>query len=164
MGLYHAFIKKKTRGVFDRINEGDYEALLAIEDPRVVFNYAGAHALGSDLHNVEGMRLWYQRAFRLFPGIRYDIDDLLVHGGPTNTLILVQWTVRTPLSTGEPYEQHGVHLLRIKNRKCVEIRVFLDTQKMEIACRKLAEAGVAEAGAPPITDADVASLTPAAHV
>jgi hypothetical protein len=37
--------------------------------------------------------------------------------------------------------------------KVTEDRVIEDTQRFERACRRLAEAGVAEAGAGPITDA-----------
>jgi ketosteroid isomerase-like protein len=52
---------------------------------------------------------------------------------------------------GEPYVQHGTHWFRIRWGSATEIRAYLDTQKVEQAMRTMADAGIDEAAAPPIT-------------
>jgi ketosteroid isomerase-like protein len=56
------------------------------------------------------------------------------------------------LADGQPYENRGVHLIRLRWGRAVSVRAYLDTQIYAAACRRMAENGVAEAKAAPITD------------
>lgn len=46
----------------------------------------------------------------------------------------------------------GVHGVRMRWTKVVSLHAYLDTEVFTAACREMADAGVAEAAAPPIVD------------
>jgi ketosteroid isomerase-like protein len=152
--VYKRFVKKKARWIFDRFSEGDYEALLNEEATDLLFEYPGEHALGTTLTNIHAVRQWYERFFRFFPDIRFTIKDVITKGGPWNTIVVVEWEAHATTPDGQPYENEGVHVLRIRWAKAVGIRVYLDTTKKAATLERVAEHGTSEAAAPPITDAD----------
>jgi ketosteroid isomerase-like protein len=149
---YHAFARQQARLVFQRLSRGDYEALVASEDPNLSFIYPGEHPLGTALHTAGAARRWYQRFFRFFPETHFDVKDLIVKGWPWHTVVAAQWSLRATAQDGLPYANEGVHLLRVKWGRAMEVRVYVDTQMAAAVCRRLAEHGLSEAAAPPIRD------------
>jgi ketosteroid isomerase-like protein len=154
--MYRRFVKKKARWIFERFSAGDYEALLNEEASQLLFVYPGKHPLGTTLTDVRAVRLWYERFFRFFPDIKFTLKDVVAKGGPWNTKVVVEWTAHATTPDGQPYENEGVHVLHIRWGQAVGIRVYLDSQKKAATFQRVAENGIAEAAAPPITDADVA--------
>jgi len=49
-----------------------------------------------------------------------------------------------------PYENEGTHVLRFSWGRLVGLHAYLDTQKVEEVCERLAKEGIEEASAPPI--------------
>jgi ketosteroid isomerase-like protein len=153
--MYKRFVRYKARWIFERFSEGDYEALLNTEASDLLFEYPGRHALGTTLTDIHAVRLWYERFFRFFPDIRFDLKSIVTKGGPWNTIVVVEWTAHATMPNGEPYENDGIHVLRIRWGKAVGIRVHLDTSKKAKSLAELAAGGFEEAAAEPIRDADV---------
>jgi ketosteroid isomerase-like protein len=149
---YHAFVRQQARLVFERLSTGDYEALVASEDPNLSFTHPGQHPLGSTLHSTGAARLWYQRLFRFFPGMEFDIKELVVKGWPWNTVVAAQWESHATAGDGHPYDNQGVHILQVKWGHAIGVRVYTDTQKTAAACQRMAQHGLSEAAAPPIRD------------
>ena len=108
----------------------------------------GAH---SRWFAVDGARRWFERTYRLFPGLRHDVKEILVRGGPWNTVVAVQWVghVKSP-KLEEALEFEGVHVVRFRWGKVTEIVAYPESGKLEAYCRRMAEQGVAEAEAAPI--------------
>jgi ketosteroid isomerase-like protein len=152
--LYRRFVHGKARWIFERFSAGDYESLLKNEAPDLRFEYPGRHALGTTLTDINSVRLWYERFFRFFPDIEFTLKNILMKGGPRKTTVVVEWEAKATMPDGQPYDNQGIHILIIKMGKAAGIRVYLDTQKKAVKLQSLAENGVAEASAPPITDAD----------
>jgi ketosteroid isomerase-like protein len=152
--VYRRFVKGKARWIFERFSAGDYEALLSSEAPELLFEYPGKHALGTTLHDRDLVGLWYQRFFRFFPDIKFDVKNVLMKGTPLKTTVVFEWEARATMPDGQPYDNQGIHILIIEKAKASGIRVYLDTQKKAAKLQSLAEHGFEEAVAPPITDAD----------
>jgi ketosteroid isomerase-like protein len=149
-GLYHLAVRRLLRRTFSRLNDGRWRDALKQASPDVHHVFAGDHALGGERQSREAMGRWFERVYRLVP-IDIEVRHVSSSGGPWNTVVSVEWVDQVRPAAGEPYTQHGTHWLRIRWGKVTEIRAYLDTQKVERAMRAMAEAGIEEASAPPIT-------------
>src|SRR3954451_17822876 len=72
-------------------------------------------------------------------------------GGPWSTWVAVQWTARLAPQQGEAYLNQGAHWIHLRWGKVVYFHAYLDTQLVAEACRYMAERGIEEAAAEPIT-------------
>jgi len=150
--MYHTIVRRIACASFESLSKGDYEALLSQCSSNVEHRFAGNHALGGTRHSVQAMRRWFQRLFVLFPGLNFEIKEILVRGWPWNTRVAVEWIDRATTSDGVPYINEGVHLLHIRWGRLTKLHAYLDTQKVEEVCKRLAQQGIAEASASPIED------------
>jgi ketosteroid isomerase-like protein len=139
-----------VRKQFERINRGDIDGLVEPWAPQLSHTLAGDHALGGTRRTPEGGRAWFERLFRLFPDLHFDIKSVAVSGGPRNTVVMVEWTERSSLPGGQQYVNDGVHVIGLKTGKVVSTNIYLDTQKLTDALQQLADQGVGEALEPPI--------------
>jgi ketosteroid isomerase-like protein len=147
--MYHAVVARKTRGMFEKLNEADASAFIAGVRDDVVFTYPGKHALGGTMHGREAIAEWFQRFFRFFPGITWTIKDIVVEGPPWGTTVVsAEWSVHCVLENGHVFENEGLHMIELKGAKASAVRVYLDTQRSAAALKSLADSGVAEARAP----------------
>jgi ketosteroid isomerase-like protein len=150
-GLYHAAVRRLLRRTFERLSAGEWQAVLGQASEDVHHVFAGDHALGGERHSRAAMGRWFERVYRLVP-LDMEVRSVASSGWPWDTVAAVEWTDRVRPAAGAPYVQHGTHWLRIRWGRVTEIRAYLDTQKVEQAMRAMVEAGIDEAGAPPITD------------
>jgi ketosteroid isomerase-like protein len=148
--MYHQIVANQVKTGFDHVSNANFEALLSQCTPDVVHHFAGEHALGGERHDVQALRLWFQRIGRLLPNFKLEITRLVVHGMPWNTLAIVQWTGRATLVNGCKYVQHGVHFVGIKWGRVHSFRVYVDTQELAHTLEELGRYGVSEAIAAPI--------------
>lgn len=150
--MYHWVTNKQTRRAFHQLDQGAIESLLAQCRADVRHHFPGNHALGGTRQSIPGLRRWFGRLGRLFPELRFTIHDVLVTGPPWNTRVAVRWHDSGRLCTGEPYENRGMHWLRLRWGRLAVLEAHLDTQRVEQACRQMAANGVAEAEAAPIEE------------
>ena len=148
--MYRQFIEKRIRLVFKNLSEEKFEELLKDFSPHFVHYFPGAHALGGIRRDLASMRRWFARLSTLFPHLRFEIKNILVRGWPWNTIIAIEWVDRTTLPDGNPYENQGTHWLRLRWGKLVELRAYLDSQKIADALKHLADLGIQEAREKPI--------------
>ena len=148
--IYRAIVARQVRAAFETVGSGDYEKALAGVADDVTHTFEGDHPLGGTRHSREGMRRWFQRLYSLFPELDFDIHEVAVKGPPWNTVVFVQWSDTARPRDGTPYVNDGVHAIRVRWGKVVEIHAYLDTQKVRDACDRMAGAGIAEATTEPI--------------
>ena len=141
---YRYAVEGMVRFAFARLSAGDYRTFLTACASDV------EHALGGTRHSKEGLEHWFGRLFRLFPGLDFEVKRVLVRGWPWRTVAIVEWVDRARPADGVPYVNEGTHVLRLSWGRVVGIHAYLDTQKVEEVCERLAEAGIEEAAAPPI--------------
>lgn len=148
--MYHAIVKRIARKNFLRVNQKNYDALLKDCVPNVHHRFGGKHALGGERHDREALRQWLGRLGRLGPGLTLAVHDVWVKGLPNNTVIIVRWSATDTLPDGSPYKNHGVHIIRMRWGKIVEIDANEDSQAVADSLKMRAEYGLEEALAPPI--------------
>ncbi|MFT4029405.1 MAG: nuclear transport factor 2 family protein [Protaetiibacter sp.] len=149
--MYKRIVRAKVRSTFDRINTGDYMAMVDGLAPEFEYRFHGEHALGGCRTSRDGMIRWWQRTLRLLPGARFDIQDVLVNGGPGHTRVAVRSLVSGDLPDGGRYENTVFQFLTLSWGKVTSVETIEDLQVLERALRSVADAGEPEALAAPIT-------------
>jgi ketosteroid isomerase-like protein len=148
--MYHAVVKRIATKNFARVNNHDYDALLKDCATDIRHRFGGQHALGGERHDRDALGRWFQRLGRLAPTLKLSVQDVWVKGWPHNTTILIRWTATQTLVDGSPYENHGVHVIRMKWGKVVEIDANEDSQVVAESLKVVAAQGITEALAAPI--------------
>ena len=149
--MYHALVARISRRNFERVNQHDYEPLLAACYPGVHHRFGGGHALGGERHDVQALRAWFQRLGRLCPTLRLTVTDVWVKGWPHDTTAVLRWDATQDLPDGSLYTNHGVHIVKLRWLKVVSIDANEDSQAVERALSLFSAHGVTEATAAPIT-------------
>jgi ketosteroid isomerase-like protein len=139
--MYHAIVRNKLRSVWRVINTGEYEAAVRQAAPNLAFRFLGDTALGADLTGRDEFRAWFGRVFEIFPGISFEVRDVIVAGWPWNTTFAVRLVVRAPLADGTAYENEAVQWGRLRWGRLVEDIVQEDTLRLADALRRQADAG-----------------------
>jgi ketosteroid isomerase-like protein len=150
--MYHAIVRRKLQKVFDDLNRGEYEGVLRGLSPRFEHVFFGAHALGGVRHSAQAYRLWFERLFRFFSDIQFEVKNILVKGWPWDTIAAVEWVDQVKTRDGNVHHNAGVHIIRFRWARVVEIRIYHDTEKLAEICRREAASGLDEAAAPQIVD------------
>src|SRR5215468_1980071 len=89
--MYHAIVRGRIRALFDAVNKGNAEPVLAAFAQRFEHAFLGEHALGGARHTLSATRRWYERLYRLLPDIHFDLRQIEVSGPPWNTTVVVDW-------------------------------------------------------------------------
>jgi ketosteroid isomerase-like protein len=150
--MYGALIRRQVRSGLERESRGDYGAVLKNMSADIHQVFPGDHALGGERHTRHAVEQWFERLFRLLSGLSIKPRNIVVSGLPWDTVVAVEWIATASPQDGEPYRNEGTHIMRMCWGRLVELRTYLDTEKVANTCRRLAEVGVEEAAAPPITD------------
>lgn len=148
--MYHAIVKRVAVKNFERVNTHDYDAVLKACAPDIHHRFGGQHALGGERHDREALRRWFDRLGRLAPTLKLSVRDVWVKGLPNDTAVIIRWTGTQRLPDGSPYENHGVHVIRMRWGKVVDIDANEDSQLVADSMRILAAHGIEEAIAEPI--------------
>jgi len=149
-GIYHALVKRIAKKNFERVNQRDFSSLLNDCVPNGHHRFGGTHALGGERHDREALGRWLKRLERLGPAMKLTVRDVWVKGLPHDTTIIVRWTNTDTLPNGAPYSNHGVHVVKMRWGKIVEIDANEDSQTVAEALKIQAAHGNEEASASPI--------------
>jgi ketosteroid isomerase-like protein len=150
--MYHAIVRRKGRAIFAALSRGDWADTTRDVANHVHHTFPGEHALGGERHSRAAMERWFERLYRLYPELHFDVHDVVASGWPWNTTLAVEWSDAGACADGEPYENSGAHIIRLRWGKAVYVHAYLDTAVIEDSCKRMAAAGIAEAAAAPITD------------
>ena len=149
--MYRKIVEANVRKAWRRLAGGDYDYVLDQFANDFEYSFAGDHALGGTRHSREAMAGWFERLFELFPGIRFELTDVLVKGWPWRTKAVALVGISTNVA-GEPYRNEVAQTIELRWGRITRIRTLEDTQKLDRALRRLAEAGVPQAELAAIED------------
>jgi len=150
--MYKTIVKQQVRSMYAAFNGGDYYPLLNRFDREFAYTFVGdQHPLAGTRRTREAMQAQFERILRLFPGIQFDVRQVIVNGGPQNTRIGISIGVNAELQDGSPYENEIVQLLLMRWGRVSRVRTVIDTGRLTDAFDRLAAAGVAEATAVPVS-------------
>jgi ketosteroid isomerase-like protein len=157
--MYRAFVRHRIRKTFlDELSRGDYPAVVSRTTPNVVHTFPGAGALAGTRTSREALGRWFERLFRLFPELRFAVDEVVVSGWPWRTTVTVRWRDWGKAADGGRYENRGCEVFEIRWGRATAIHQYLDTEVVQESLERMSGVGIAEASAPPI---GVASHAPA---
>lgn len=149
--MYRAFVRRQILDAFDALSQGDAPSLLARMSPDVHHTFPGTHALGGTRTNLDDVTAWFDRLFRILPGLRFEVHTIAVDGGPLDTRVGVEWTNTGRLLDGTHYRNQGAHILRLGRGQIRSFHAYLhDASALNDALQRLAAAGIEEAGTSPI--------------
>jgi ketosteroid isomerase-like protein len=150
--MYGALVRRKVRSNFGHLSAGDYQAVVGqlAEDVHHVF--AGEHALGGERHTRESVERWFARLFRLFPQLHFEVRRIVSGGPPWDIWVAAEWVGHVTPTAGEPYVNHGAHLIRIRRGRVAYFHAYEDSQAVVHALERMVELGIEEAAAAPIQD------------
>ena len=149
--MYHAVVKRIARKNFTRVNAKDFHAILKDCVPDVHHRFGGYHALGGERHDREALSQWFARLGRLGKHLTLSVDDVWVRGLPHNTTIIIRWSATDNIpDDGAPYRNRGVHVVKMRWGKIMDIDAHEDSQAVSEGLARQAALGIAEATAPPI--------------
>jgi len=155
--MYNWFVARKVRATFAQISTGDWESMIAGMAPRFSYCFYGDSALSGERRTLEALRAWWARSFRLLPNPTFQVDEVIVAGGPWSTRIATRVRVHAPLPDGSTYDNVFMQNLYMRWARVTEIHTLEDTAALQRMLDHLAASGVAEAHAAPINDTEPAS-------
>jgi ketosteroid isomerase-like protein len=150
--VYHAIVRRRAAEAFARLSRGEWQSIVEDLAGEVQHVFPGDHPLGGERHTDEAVLRWFERLGRLFPGHDFEVHRVVSRGWPWSTWVVVEWTAHRRPQAGEPYLNDGAHWIHIQWGKVTYFHAYLDTQRVAAACRDMADRGVEEAAAEPITD------------
>jgi len=150
--MYHSIVRIKLRNVFEHLSRGQYEVVFKDLAPRFEHTFAGDHPFGGTRRTVESFRKWFVRLYEVFPDLQFKVHNIVVKGGPWNTIAAVEWEDWASTRDGKGYRNKGVHIIHLRWVRVLSLHVHLDTQNIADACRRQAALGIEQAAAAPIVD------------
>ena len=148
--MYHSLIRSKVRDVFAQLNNGKYDMVFASLASKFEHWFIGEHALSGLRTSLPITRQWYERLFKIFPNIHFDLKNIVVQGAPWDTTITVEWDDSYTLLNGEKRWNLGVHIIHFKWFKADSIRIYCDTKLLLDNLAIQAKGGVDEVSKPPL--------------
>ncbi len=148
--MYHSIVKKIALKNFERVNRKEYAAVLAGCAPRIRHRFGGDHSLGGVRHDRDALGRWFERLGRVMPTLHLSPEDIWVKGWPSNTVVILRWEAAATLANGSPYRNRGVHVIRMRWGKVVDIDAHEDAQVVAASLQIQADNGIPEAVAKPI--------------
>jgi ketosteroid isomerase-like protein len=150
--MYALIVERKLRRIFGSLNRGDYAPMLAGLAPGFEYRFEGDSAIGGLRSSAELMAAWWQRLYRLFPGLLFDVQAVDVVGPPWNTRIHARLEFRVPHAPDGPYRNVVMQQMRMRWGRVTHIHTLEDTQRCARFLAWRAAHGIDEAQAAPITD------------
>jgi ketosteroid isomerase-like protein len=150
--MYHALVERKLKRVFAHLSAGDFQPMLDSLAPRFRYRFEGDSPIGGVRSSRESMRLWWERMYRLFPGLAFEVRDVVVAGGPWRTRIFTHLEFVKPLPDGTRYANVVMQRMEMRWGRVTEIHTLEDTQRCMRLLAWQAQRGKQEAGAAAISD------------
>jgi len=149
--IYSHVVQKLVRKTFLAVQNHDYQAVLnGVSSNNLTHRFAGPNSLGGIRRDKEALGRWFKRVGTVLPELKFDVTNVLVHGGPWNTTVVARWVATCTLENGEPYVNPGIHVIKLRWGKAYDFDVYEDTFAVTVGLEKQAESGISEALAPQI--------------
>jgi ketosteroid isomerase-like protein len=152
--MHHRIVAKKVRATFEEISAGNREPMIAGMAPEFSYRFYGEHALSGERHTIEALRHWWQRSQRLLLNATFDVEEVIVAGGPWATRIATRVRVQAPLPDGSTYDNVFMQNMHMRWVRITEIHTLEDNVALQRALDRIAASGIPEAHDEPITDAE----------
>jgi len=131
--MYGAIVAGRVRSVWKRMSEGDVDAPVRMAAATMSFRFVGDTQISAQFTGPAAFRSWLEGVFRLFPGVRFEVRDVIVAGWPWNTRVAVRLGIDATLADGSPYRNEAVQWIRLRWGKLIDDWVLEDTATLNRA-------------------------------
>jgi predicted ester cyclase len=125
--IYRWFVRKQALAVWAMLSDQRIDEIPLADD--VHFVYLGDHELAADLHGAEAERAWLRELFRRLPGLCFEVEDMIIEGGPWSTRVATRYAA----TRNGQVVYRGTNFGRIVWGKVVEEQILPDTQALTAA-------------------------------
>ena len=151
--MYHAIVRHRILNLFDAINSGNAEPVLAAFSPDAEHIFIGdERALAGRRNNPASIRRWYERLFALIPALHFAAQRIDVSGMPWRTVAIVEWSEKATPSDGTKRASSGVHVVYISWGRITRLLILTDTAKLTHMLIRTADSSLRLSLAEPIDD------------
>src|SRR5947207_15126723 len=98
--MYRLIVRLMARRQFGHLSAGRLDEFMSVFDDRSVFQFAGEHVFGGELHGAAEIRPVIERMRQAFSDLTVVPTRVLVQGWPWNTVVATQLEVRATLPHG----------------------------------------------------------------
>jgi ketosteroid isomerase-like protein len=78
---------------------------------------------------------WYDR-LAIIPDLRFELKKVVAKGWPWDTVAFVEWVDHLTDREGTHYSNQGVHVLRIRWAKIIELHIYCDAALLAAVCAR----------------------------
>jgi ketosteroid isomerase-like protein len=125
--IYRWFVRKQALAGWKLLSDQRIDEIPLADD--VHFVYLGDHPLSADIRGADAERAWLREFFRRLPGLRFEVEEMIIEGGPWSTRIAAHYVA---VRDGHVVYR-GTNFGRIVWGKIVEERILPDTQALAAA-------------------------------
>jgi ketosteroid isomerase-like protein len=111
---------------YGKQNRGDFEGLTKMFAEDGVFEFEGDTPFGGERRGRGAIREWFEQVARDFGRLTVTVEDLAVGGPPWNMRVIVRFSDRYDLISGETLSNHGFQFARLVWGKVKEDRILVD--------------------------------------
>jgi predicted ester cyclase len=125
--LYRWFVRKQAVALWAKLSDQRIDEIPLADNVRFV--YLGDHELAADLVGADAEREWLRGFFRRLPGVRFEVEDMVIEGGPWSTRVATRYA-----ATRDGHVVYrGVNFGRIVWGKVVEETILPDAKALAAA-------------------------------
>lgn len=125
--IYRWFVRKQAIALWAKLSDQRIDEIPLANDVRFV--YLGDHELAVDVVGADAEREWLREFFRRLPGLRFEVEDMVVEGGPWSTRVATRYAA---VRDGRVLYR-GVNFGRIVWGKVVEETILPDAKALTAA-------------------------------
>lgn len=125
--IYRWVVRRAALVGWRRLSDHRIDDLPMTDDVHFVF--LGDHALAADLRGPEALRTWLAGLFERFPRLRFDMEHIVVEGGPWSTRVATRYVATQDGRT----IYRAAQFARIVWGKLAEETILPDTQQVAAA-------------------------------
>jgi ketosteroid isomerase-like protein len=119
-------VRRAIENGYRKQNRGDFKGLAAVFARDGVFEFAGDTPFGGERRGREAIVGWFEQVGREFGRLTLVAHDVTVSGPPWNMRVIVRFSDRYELISGDTLANHGFQFLRIAWGRIKEDRILVD--------------------------------------
>jgi len=124
--------RQQVKQAFACLNRKDIDAFLAGWDKDATFKYPGVLSVSGSYSGQAAIQSWFTGFFQQFSRIQFELKHICVENlfdVSGNNTVIANWDIKLTNRHGLDVENSGVNLIRIRNRRVVEVQDFFFYQE-----------------------------------
>ncbi len=120
-------LKEAAEKLFRAINAQQWEQLLAFFRDDAVLIFPGTSPLSGEHRGKESIKKYFRRMHIAVPDLTFEIRAMSESGD----LVMIEWRNTGKTRRGSAYDNYGVTVLQFKEGMVLELRDYLDTERLK---------------------------------